>query len=347
MDSFSITNFNLSSHFVDPSSNSGLIISTPLVQVAVSISGFQYCSQYDILVGWSYYSALVASSQPAYNCDSICDQLFFVYGMCLDGLQSSQTNGKILTCGENFAFAGDSCVCQEGYILNISQCINVVGYLNQLQVALRTQRERLDNLSNIVSANMEQTGTSIVGNISALNTNIQENIQLLDGQISKNVSYLQNQITLNKNSHNQLMTTIQLQLEENIIQNVSSLEAKLALNSSILESRLSNNISSVAQNITTLNSSFLEFKSATTGQFSSIQSQLNSVNNYIQVANTKSNTLQQSITTVNSTLQNQINDLKYRLDEIKFTTMNSLFYLCLAKDDCQFYFRTNVNTVDQ
>ncbi|CAL6113971.1 Hypothetical_protein [Hexamita inflata] len=345
MDSFSITNFNLTSHFYDPSSNSGLVVSTLLVQVTVSVTGFQYCSQYDSLVGQNYYSFLVKTAYPVYSCDSICIGLFFVYGLCLDGLQFSQTSGKILTCGDNYDFVG-SCVCQEGYILNISQCVNVVGYLNQLQMALQSQTEKIDNLTNIVSFNQQQNNINIIGNATSLTNQIQAKFEQLNGYISSNVSSLQDKITANNYSQTQQLNTMQTNLDRNILYNFTMLNQKLTTNVTDLDSRIKQNISNAHSNFSTLNSSYFDFKTSTTNQFTNIQSQFQVVNGNITSLNSFANVLQTNITNVNSSLQSQINELKSRLELIQFSTnpTNNAFQLCLAKDNCQPYFRNGANT---
>ncbi|CAL6005897.1 Hypothetical_protein [Hexamita inflata] len=346
MDSFSITNFNLTSYFVDPSSNSGLVVSTPLVYVTVSISNFHFCSQYDILVGWSYYSSLVKTAYPVYNCDSICDGLFFVYGLCLNSLQSSKTNGKILTCGEYFEFDGNSCVCWEGYIFNVSQCISVVVYLTQLQMALITQTEKIDNLTNIVSFNQEQNNVNIIGNATSLTNQIQAKFEQLNAYISSNVSRLQDKITANNNSQSQQLNTMQTYLERSILYNISNLNQKITANVSDLDSRIKQNISNVYSNFSTLNSSYFDFKASANNQFTNIQSQFQVVNGNISSLNSFANVLQTNLTDVNNSLQSQINQLRSRLDQIQFSTnpTNYAFQLCLAKDNCQPYFKIGANT---
>ncbi|CAL5993890.1 Hypothetical_protein [Hexamita inflata] len=109
-----IVNFNITTHFINQSSNSGLIISVASVNVIVVMSQFQFCSHIDNLIGNSYSSLLDTNTYSIYNCESICNSLFFVYGLCLGNLQFSKMNQKILTCADNFIFIRDSCICKEG-----------------------------------------------------------------------------------------------------------------------------------------------------------------------------------------------------------------------------------------
>ncbi|CAL6006247.1 Hypothetical_protein [Hexamita inflata] len=333
MDSFSITNFNLTSHFVDPSSNSGLIVSTPVVQVTVSVTSFQYCSQYDSLVGQSYYSSFVKTAYPVYNCDSICNELYFVYGLCLNGLQFSQTNGKTLTCGENFEFVGDSCVCYEGYVLNLSQCVNAVSYLTSIQSQVANQIILINKLQQTVSQNQVDIQSQVQSNVSILEQRILNNISAVNTNILNNVSVLQNYILTNKTQLTQQISDSQKYLEGNIKSNFTTMDARLLSNTTNIIYFVQTQINETNNKLVLLQGNLQMVNSTSIYNYTKTQSNFSDINTQISTLTDTVHSLQ----TDNIQLKTQIEALQNRLDKIQFKSDRGVQYICLTDDNCKSY----------
>ncbi|CAL6054747.1 Hypothetical_protein [Hexamita inflata] len=237
MEAFLIVNFNITTHFINHSSNSGLIISTASVNVIIAMSQFQFCSHIDNLIGNSYSSMLDTNAYSILNCESICNGLFFVYGLCLGNLQFSKMNSNILTCADNFNFIRDSCICKEGYLLNQSQCINIIGYSSELQNKVTNQNKQLSHLTQTISSIQQSNDNNIINNITSLNSLLKLIVQQLDNQISQNMSLLQNTIESNISNIESQKQQL-LALYNNIIQNNKQNRTIRPLTQSLCKARL-------------------------------------------------------------------------------------------------------------
>ncbi|CAL6043465.1 Hypothetical_protein [Hexamita inflata] len=333
---FSIVNFNITSHFLNPSSESGLIVSTVLVETFVVMSQFQYCSKYSQLVGNIYSSLFDTSAYSIYNCDSICNRLFFVYGLCLDSLQFSQIGGKIFTCGENFDFIGDSCVCKEGYVLNQSQCVNIAGHFTELKTAFTNQNEQLARLQNTVTSNYADVQQYILSNTSALDQRILDNISAANNYISSNMSLLQRNININKAELSTQMSDLKIYLENNI----SELNDQLMLNTTKLQQLFQTEISRANNNLELLNLKFQQFSDKTVLNYSIIENKFVEVNGLIDSLKDVIKSLQIE----NGQFKTQINTLQNKLDKIQFKSDRSSQYICIAEDNCKSFLSNPLGT---
>ncbi|CAL6005898.1 Hypothetical_protein [Hexamita inflata] len=337
---FSIVNFNITTHFINYSSNSGLVISTALVNVIVAMSQFQFCSHIDNLIGNSYFGMLDTNAYSIFNCESICDGLFFVYGLCLGNLQFSKMKSNVLTCADNFNFNGDSCICKEGYLLNQSQCINIIGYLSELQNIVANQNRQLSHLTQAISSIQSSNDINIINNITSLNSRFQLIVQQLDNQISQNVSQLQNTIESNTESQKQQILALQSNLEYQIIQNYSSLDSKLVQSVTTLDSRISKNIQSVMQDLTQFTTTLQDYKYSIRSEFVNIKSALDSVNSNFSTLNSKYENSQKQQQIIQNDLKRQIDALEEQLGGIQFVRNRGTkeLFLCLGAENCQIYF---------
>ncbi|CAL6114435.1 Hypothetical_protein [Hexamita inflata] len=340
MEAFLIVNFNITTHFINQGSNSGLIISTASVNVIIAMSQFQFCSHIDNLIGNSYSSMLDTNTNSILNCESICNGLFFVYGLCLGNLQFSKMNSNILTCADNFNFIRDSCICKEGYLLNQSQCINIIGYLSELQNKVTNQNKQLSHLTQTISSIQQSNDNNIINNITSLNSHFKQIVQQLDNQISQNMSLLQNTIESNIESQKQQLFALQSNLEQQIKQNYSSLDTKLVQSVTTLDSSISKNISSLMQDLTQLNTNLQEYKNSIRSEFVNIKSAFDSVNSNISALNNKYENTQKLQQLLQNDLQRQIDALEEQLGGIQFVRNldDRELFLCLAPGNCQVYY---------
>ncbi|CAL6040813.1 Conserved_hypothetical protein [Hexamita inflata] len=182
------------------------------------------------------------------ECD-LCGELHVVYGICKVDLLNGQLVDGILQCIYPFIFNNNECICDQGYMFDQFNCVNII--------------QALYNLSNVNNSEMQQRVIKVENSILELDQSILFNSSLLLQQVYTTQSVLENYIVSNHS-----LTSVNLQtsvavldnrifgnatlLSNNMNTNQITLENYISQNSTILDWRIFNNISGLNQNISRL-----------------------------------------------------------------------------------------------
>ncbi|CAL5995258.1 Conserved_hypothetical protein [Hexamita inflata] len=238
---FTINDCKLTGYNIIYSNYSGYIAAYVSIALYIEITDFKVCV--DNINRFGNLSAQCAVSETeTIKCD-ICGTSEVVYGLCLDELIFGQIVNGMLQCVYPFEYLDNQCVCSQGYLLNQSQCINVI--------------DAISNNENSVYENrllsIEQNTNTINNQLQTIDQNIQNNIDIINNTISSNF-YL---------------------LEQYILQNFTQSDINLLTNTTILDMWISNNVTalnySILNNITALNQRIISQNSVISQQDATIQ----------------------------------------------------------------------------
>ncbi|CAL6034030.1 Growth_factor receptor cysteine-rich domain superfamily [Hexamita inflata] len=239
------------------------------------------------------------------QCQHICQTQIYVYGLCLSSLSLGQLqlSNSTLLCLDPFEYDGLVCVCKEGYLLNLTTCVDIVETLTILDVSLASNAslilQILDQNVSLLSAQIQQNfmlnQQNLIGNVTILTNLINKNNDTLTAQLAETI---QNLSTVN-NTLSQ--TTWQLienlnktnnTLQQQIIHynnNVSRINNTLEIYQNMIDQINQSVIISsqkLYSDIFTLNDSFNSFK-VTSNQINTQQSNdIMTQFNYIKQLNT-------------------------------------------------------------
>ncbi|CAL6098411.1 Conserved_hypothetical protein [Hexamita inflata] len=297
---FSINNCKLSGYDFLTSDSNGYIASSIQVNFTVTIDQFIVCVDSIKVFGLNEMTISVVGSETL-NCD-ICEQSNIAYGLCVDSLENSQIDGGMFRCVFPFEYIHNTCLCASGYLLNITECINLLSALANINIQTQTNIDQIETiqkhvqelqnnvsqlelslvsqinsavseiginltlLEDYVVSNSSYAEANLLSNVSALDKMIFENISILSLTLTNNVSYLSSQISGLSSNLMQNSTN----LENYILSNYSKAEGSLLLNTSVLDQRIFNNVTALSSQLT--------------GDVSSLQSQINVLNSNL-VAN--------------------------------------------------------------
>ncbi|CAL6033334.1 Hypothetical_protein [Hexamita inflata] len=211
---YSLSNTNIL--LFDQTGLASYISSFTFVYVKLNVLNVSVCSSYNIVSENVLY---IDKTQPvSENCDYICDQGYYAYGICMQNVLFAQLHVNFTyLCLDPFEFNGEYCSCKYGYLINQSSCVDIV--------------KRLD----YVQYNLEEM---LLSNISKVDTRVNTITAQLDANIANNVSYVLQQLMNNSTA-----------LECNIINNQTLAAQNLISNFSVLDKRVLNNITLVNNQI--------------------------------------------------------------------------------------------------
>ncbi|CAL5971141.1 Hypothetical_protein [Hexamita inflata] len=268
MTAFALQDSRMTGYFYHDGDQTGNLVVEVGAKTVLLASGFSICS--------NSAKDVVALSDPAFwiisgsigqNCGTICGSGFVTYGLCLtDLLNGVQSNGQA-SCQNNFEFDGKDCVCEAGYFLNGSVCVNLVGYLQNLTLNTTKANQYLvttyNNLDLQLLQTINQLQSELSGNQSALLSNLTKAITSINNSIDGYVNQTQAYITGNASQIDSYLAGNISQLKLLLQYNQSNLSAyvkttennlltMLAANFDQLNTYLDNNVSSVNSKLHTL-----------------------------------------------------------------------------------------------
>ncbi|CAL5989998.1 Conserved_hypothetical protein [Hexamita inflata] len=217
---FSIVDCKLAGSNLQTSSYNGYIASSIESNQSLTINTFRVCIDSTSRFGnTSLIIEMIGNDSE--KCE-ICGDLKVVYGLCLDDLQNGQLVNGALQCVYPFEYNTNSCICAQGYVLNVSTCVNILNAIQNMS-------------SNIDSQQLQQ---------------IEDEIQMLTNQISQ----------LNLSIHNSSNTFNTSQIEQYILDNYTQGDLRLQQNTTVLDWRIFYNISDVNGNISIINNNITDLK---------------------------------------------------------------------------------------
>ncbi|CAL5987167.1 Growth_factor receptor cysteine-rich domain superfamily [Hexamita inflata] len=327
--------------------NGGYLIYKLLVPLVLSTSQVQICSsQTDVVI--NQYN-LINSGASQIQCTNICGSgEYYVYGLCLSNL----TNGVLqinqtIVCVIPFEYNQNYCVCQNGYILNLSYCVPIVQQLTNLDdqihnnvsllnVQLDAQKSYLENSlignfttmdSNLIR-NTSYILSEMINRYNQLDQNLLDNTSKLDIRINDNISLVANRLEnyFSISEHNLKQNTSYLEqqinyteqrLDNQLLQNATNLNTKFTL----ITNNIISNISSVNNTLTSTtqllrsdliasNNSLNNLYTLEAAHILNLQNQVNVANGNIYNINNTATVLRNDLQTVNSTITGITNSLR-------------------------------------
>ncbi|CAL6006454.1 YadA-like_family protein [Hexamita inflata] len=266
----------------------------------------------------------------------MCENSFYVYGIC-----SNETENLILDstgfkkiCSNNFVYA-DKCVCAEGYVLNGSQCVNLMQVLsnsvyNSIQITnVQTDLTKVQTQANNLEIEIQTIKDSLSQEIedrSSADEQIQTQLQQLRVQVEQNnasqadLTQINNYITAL--AQKTIQTENNLTIVNSLVQaEISKLRADLnntnnslnILNSTIIDlssGALKTQLNQINANITAINQNMTQMRSEQINLQSSLTSQTNSLQSQILTQQSQLNQFRYESIIANQTQSNQINILQ-------------------------------------
>ncbi|CAL6038244.1 Conserved_hypothetical protein [Hexamita inflata] len=220
--------------------NNGYIASTMYVDIILNITKFDICVDQTQRFGQQSVKINIIGTE-SFKCD-ICNEQFVIYGLCGDILQYSEIINGMYQCVYPFEYLDNKCICTHGYLLNVTQCINIV--------------ESINNMNNLVNSNISDQTLLLAQKIEKIGNSL----IVIDQNILSNISEIENRImsNLSKSDYNLLMNTSIL--DNRIFSNITDIkkdiiiaqiitENNLQYNTTVLDWRIFNNISYLNTNI--------------------------------------------------------------------------------------------------
>ncbi|CAL6094268.1 Conserved_hypothetical protein [Hexamita inflata] len=303
------------------SENNGYFICQLYVNTTILKQNVQVCTNDANAVG-ANSAVLTHIGVQKDECQQICEHLLYVYGLCIENITyGTRMQNYTIYCTHPFEFDGENCICETGFLLNGSICVDVVMELTELYIYADQMTQ---NNSMALLQQKSYLELQIQTNYSKLEQNMIQNITMVQQQT--NALFNQSEQNLLQNTSN-VVIMIQnniAELNKRIFYNFSQCEEYLKTNVSALNSHLINNISVVEH----------ELAENTTQIYNFVQQQTNQLKtDVLLVNNTLKNTTQQlkndiiemnsTINMLNNSLSNneasvlsQINTLRYNISQL-------------------------------
>ncbi|CAL6092723.1 Conserved_hypothetical protein [Hexamita inflata] len=239
---FEICNCKMTGVNLIQSQNNGYIASTVHANVFLQISQFDICV--DSTPRFGYESAkITVTGIESVRCD-VCDSQSVVYGLCRDSLTYSELVGGMYQCVPPFEYADNKCVCAYGYLLNDTQCVNVVDAINDVQDLVNDTNadqmefleQNLESVQNFliqidqsIASNFTDIDSRIISNYTLANQNLFLNTSVLDARIFANISDIKHDFYIS-----------QIKADTNLLANTTVLDQRIFKNVSILNNTIYN-----------------------------------------------------------------------------------------------------------
>ncbi|CAL5997915.1 Hypothetical_protein [Hexamita inflata] len=211
------------SNLVDSDYNGYVASIIVLPILSLNITNFFVCVQNISALG---NQSLSLQINVKLQCD-LCGELNVVYGICAESLVQGQfVNNYLLQCIYPFIFNNNQCICDQGFILDQSICVNIIQEIHNIQVDSRLQ-QRVENVENSVY----ELDRNIFSQLNSLNHIVQSNFSSLVTTITTlNLSI--NDIIINQSKQIDQMQEI----ITNLVQQINCINTAGRFDSCILNS---------------------------------------------------------------------------------------------------------------
>ncbi|CAL6100726.1 Hypothetical_protein [Hexamita inflata] len=261
------------------------------------------------------------------ECKHICQTQIYVYGLCLSSLSLGQLqlSNNTLLCLDPFEYDGLVCVCKEGYLLNLTTCVDIVETLTILDVSLASNAshilqildQNVSFLSSQIQQNFMLNQQNLIGNVTILTNLINKNNDTLTAQLTKtiyNLSTVNNtlsqttrQLIENLNKTNDTLQQQIIHYNNNVSRINNTLENYQNMIDQINQSVITSS-QKLYSDIFSLNDSYNSFK-ATSNQINAQQSNdIVTQFNQIKQLNTTITAVVNNQNSINLTLTNKANN---------------------------------------
>ncbi|CAL6077205.1 Conserved_hypothetical protein [Hexamita inflata] len=331
---FSVDECKLSGTNLQSSDNNGYISANALTNIVVNVQNqFNVCIDETQKFGQQSALAVVDGDIVA-GCD-LCGNQRVVYGLCEDLLlHAVQVNG-MFRCVHPFEYVDNQCVCASGYLLNETECVDVVQTLSEIKMQVSEFTLESQNNMEVITNNISSLEQALKYNVKVVYDNIVANSSNLETSIVNNYTSLSN--SLQTSVHN-LQTAVNDQdalllakiaqnssnLEQFILRNYSKSDSNLNANTTALENRIQSNVSALLSTLF-INSSNLEAYVISNYSKSDANLQLNT-----------------------SVLDKRIyNNISQTLAALSVNSTNLQNYILQNYSSTQYYIQQNVSSLSQ
>ncbi|CAL6062774.1 Conserved_hypothetical protein [Hexamita inflata] len=370
---FIINECKLTGSNIIHSDNNGYIASSIYVDIILNISQFFVCV--DSTQRFGLHTLTVTNGIEQVQCD-LCGALFNVYGICSDDLQFGEDVNGIYKCVHPFEYINNQCICEYGYLLNGSKCVNIIDSitnmqnsefndkLQQINVSVNNMQQNIQVLEENLNNNITKMYISIYNNFTELknfvnyvyqqsDNNLQTNTTILDNRIYNNISAVNLSFTALKNQLQQLNISAQTQ-NDKIRVDIASLDSNLKSNFTYLVNGLEEMDQRIYQNSSQLNIKLQTVQSTLQNNIISnfSQTQINLFENSTvldwRIFNNIS-ALNIIYQTMNTTIQQQQNDISNLIKYINCTNNQgySMVNGSCIQVTCEIKGQQNINGVCQ
>ncbi|CAL6000042.1 Conserved_hypothetical protein [Hexamita inflata] len=262
------------------SKNNGYIASNIFVIILLYIQELIICVDQTQRLGFESVQISIIGSESV-QCD-LCDDQIVIYGLCGEAIKYSENVNGMYQCVYPFEYINNQCSCANGYLFNISKCINIIEALNNISSLVNSStntqiqilENKVENIENkfIISdlnmlSNITELESRILSNYSKSDNNLMINTTTLDDRIYKNISSIKNDLLI-----------AQLAADSNLL-----------LNTTVLDWRIFNNVSELKNTIQNLTLHLNNVSDILQKQTELIEQQYNTIKNLTQNINCTSN----------------------------------------------------------
>ncbi|CAL6040959.1 Hypothetical_protein [Hexamita inflata] len=280
-----LTDVNVTGRFFDDNIITGNIVVHILDFTTITLTNFYICTN-----SANNYASINDISNWNLNgiinteCQTICNSMYFTYGLCLQNLQNGQIVNNQLICSNDFNFVTDSCQCKQDFVLNGTVCVSILQYLQDVNYNLIV-------LNNSVSLNFSQLNNNTDSNISLLESKLITSFNSINTSINNNFLASYSSLTNSSQTINTQTNKFQQQYD-NMIQ----------VNYSIFKSDLDKQI----------NDSKAQIKQSNTSVFNNITA---NQTNFDSLLSNKSSILGDKLSDIKDQLSDSINDTKSDMND--------------------------------
>ncbi|CAL6063914.1 Conserved_hypothetical protein [Hexamita inflata] len=262
------------------SKNNGYIASNIFVIIQLNVSEFIICIDQTQRFGFESVQINIVGSESV-QCD-ICDDQIVIYGLCGETIKFSENVNGMFQCVYPFEYINNQCSCASGYLLNLTQCINIVEVLNNMSnlvnsstnIQIQILENKVENIENklIISdlnmlSNITELESRILSNYFKYDNNLMMNTTTLDDRIYRNISSIKNDLLI-----------AELAADSNLL-----------FNTTVLDWRIFNNVSDLKNTIQNLTLHLNNVSDILLQQTQLIEQQQNTIKNLTQNINCTSN----------------------------------------------------------
>ncbi|CAL6091526.1 Hypothetical_protein [Hexamita inflata] len=253
---FNITDCKLSGYNYINNDYSGYISASVVHNCAISISNFVVCAQNISQIGKDSVPIMLNGSivESCY----FCDQLYVVYGICSQQLVFGSLLNGTSYCAYPFEFVNNECVCVEGYIINISTCINILNNFNVIKNETLAQQQQV--LS--IQTNLDQIKNDFLAISQIIESSVINNISVLEQKLQQHISNTTNQLSIQTNQLIQYSN----ELDQRIYNNITALNTTIRDINDTVENNMNNYnviVKQMQNDITTLKQQIAKCSSST------------------------------------------------------------------------------------
>ncbi|CAL6056015.1 Hypothetical_protein [Hexamita inflata] len=324
------------------SASNGYICSKMYVDINIIIVSLSVCIENMYKFGSSFFIA-TQTQEETLRCADICKtpNLYITYGICLQQLQfSTILSNSTVICEHPFIFnsQNNSCECDFGFFLNISQCVNVIDQFSDTQKnatimenELRTEIQKSELELKTAFRGLEQL---IIDNITEFVKNMNANDLVINSNIISTNLTLHNNINdfriQNLNQYN----TMTGQIENKHIQVTNIINTQF----NGIISLINNNQVNIKNNFTAQKDQITELATTINTRFTTLDSSVSSANMKLEALKTQltgsQTSIESKISGVSTQISNTVSTQQY-LKDVYNSLLSAVNGIAAAQDPCK------------